>query len=230
MAGLEITHAVEREDLAVGVVRASNVTVSEAAESLSAALDELLAALSKTGISAETDARRKASRDVLRNGRYKPTGRGKPANEYLLRAIESEFPRINGPVDANNIVSLKWMVPISVWDLELAGHQSHEIRLGRADESYVFNPSGQSLELEDLVCGAAGEPSHPIVTPIKDGMATKIHAGTKELAAAIYYPLSFGGQSELETITSELASWLGSCGEKVDVASDVLLFGKSVKL
>lgn len=56
-----------------------------------------------------------------RNGRYKPTGRGKPANEYLLRAAnDGTFPSINGLVDSNNLLSLEHMVPISVWDLDLA--------------------------------------------------------------------------------------------------------------
>ena len=77
---------------------------------------------------------------MLRNGSYKPTGRGKPANEYLLRAAgEGSFPATNALVDANNLVSLKHMVPISVWDLDLASSHHTLFRLGRDDERYVFN-------------------------------------------------------------------------------------------
>ncbi len=39
------------------------------------------------------DAVRSAVRDLLRHGGYKPTGRGKPASEYLIRAAEGDRSR-----------------------------------------------------------------------------------------------------------------------------------------
>src|ERR1700712_4046543 len=46
-------------------------------------------------------------RDLLRHGGYKPTGRGKPAAEYLLKAAgEAGLSTINVAVDACNAVSL----------------------------------------------------------------------------------------------------------------------------
>lgn len=62
---------------------------------------------------------RTAVRDMLRHGGYKPTGRGKPASEYLVRAAgEGKLAGINLVVDACNVVSLASGVPISVVDLE----------------------------------------------------------------------------------------------------------------
>src|SRR4051812_32529572 len=46
------------------------------------------------------DSVRSAVRDLLRHGGYKPTGRGKPASEYLVRAAtEGQLSSINLAVD-----------------------------------------------------------------------------------------------------------------------------------
>src|SRR5580700_11982038 len=67
------------------------------------------------------DAVRAAVRDLLRHGGYKPTGRGKPSSEYLLRAVsEGALASINAVVDACNAVSLHSGLPISVVDLDRA--------------------------------------------------------------------------------------------------------------
>src|SRR5687768_18064882 len=50
------------------------------------------------------DQVRGAVRDLLRHGGYKPTGRGKPASEYLIRAVaEGALTSINPAVDCCNV-------------------------------------------------------------------------------------------------------------------------------
>src|SRR4051812_6393744 len=67
------------------------------------------------------DAVREAVRALLRHGGFKPTGRSKPASEYLIKAAgEGTLASINLAVDACNAVSLHSGLPISVVDLELA--------------------------------------------------------------------------------------------------------------
>jgi len=96
-------------------------------------------------------ARKAAVRDMLRHGAYKPAGRAKPSSEYLLAAaLADDFPIVNGPVDANNAASLAFGYPASVFDLAKTGSLLRLSR-GRAGESYVFNPSGQEIDLEDLL-------------------------------------------------------------------------------
>ncbi len=64
---------------------------------------------------ASSDAVKSAVRDLLRAGGYKPSGRSKPASEYLAAAAaKGEFPRINALVDACNVVSLHAGLPISL--------------------------------------------------------------------------------------------------------------------
>ncbi len=230
---ITVHHRVDRSDLGLGVVRAEGLEVSQAATTLSIELDRCIAARRSGALSPEEERVRQGARDVLRNGSYRPTGRGKPASEYLLRAAtEESFPRISGPVDANNLVSLEHLVPISVWDLDLAGSDEAEVRLGRPDERYVFNAAGQVLELADLVCGCAlrDGASHPVVTPIKDSLATKLRESTTHIAGCIYYPLAAGSAEALGRVTEELLKWLLTCGAKVRGACAVALPGQSVTL
>ena len=90
-----------------------------------------------------------AVRDLLRAGGFKPAGRSKPASEYLSNV--AALPRINAAVDACNLVSLHSGLPISVVDLERA---RAPFRIGVASESsaYVFNASGQEIDLGGLLC------------------------------------------------------------------------------
>src|SRR5262245_22284289 len=84
---------------------------------------ELLALLSPGAGAplASDDAVRQAARDLLRHGGFKPTGRSKPASEYLLKAsADGPLASINVAVDACNVVSLHSGLPISVIDLDLA--------------------------------------------------------------------------------------------------------------
>lgn len=143
------------------------------------------------------EARRAASRDLLRFGTYKPTGRGKPASEYLMNAATGRsFPLINALVDINNLVSLDALLPISLVDLDRAGTDSFRCRRGREGESYVFNPSGQILELRDLLLVARLPADEPCATPIKDSQTTKTHDGTTRVLGVVYAPPSLAGEAE----------------------------------
>ncbi len=135
------------------------------------------------------DVRKGAVRDMLRFGGYKPSGRAKPASEYLLNAaLKDAFPLINNIVDINNLVSLEFMLPMSLIDLDLAGTSCFAVRRGREDEAYVFNPSGQILALGDLLLTAALPDDRPCASPVKDSHATKVHAGSTRLAVIVYAP------------------------------------------
>jgi len=127
---------------------------------------------------------RKAIRDLLRHGGYKPTGRGKPASEYLVRAVgEGKLGSINPAVDACNVVSLHSGLPISVVDLDLA---TPPFRLGLAepDTTYVFNASGQTIDVSGLLClfDAAG----PTANAVKDAQRTKTRPETRRTLSVIW--------------------------------------------
>lgn len=127
---------------------------------------------------------RTAVRDLLRLKGYKPTGRGKPASEYLVKAAENDRLRsINAPVDACNVVSLHSGLPISVIDLsQVSGELS--IKPGDAASSYVFNQSGQEISVAGLLClhDAAG----PCANAVKDSQRTKTSESTTTTLSIIW--------------------------------------------
>lgn len=130
------------------------------------------------------DAVRRAVRDLLRLGGYKPTGRGKPASEYLLgAAAESPLPEINLAVDVCNAVSLHSGLPISVVDLD---RSRGPYRIGIAPEgaSYVFNASGQTIDLAGLVCLFDAE--GPCANGVKDAQRTKTHTATRRTLSIVW--------------------------------------------
>lgn len=116
-------------------------------------------------------------RDMLRHRDFKPTGRSKPSSEYLSRAqSEGGVRAINPAVDSCNAVSLHSGLPISVVDCALLS-EPLQIRRAGTGESYVFNATGQVIELAGLVClyDAAG----PCANAIKDAQRTKTSDSTQ---------------------------------------------------
>jgi DNA/RNA-binding domain of Phe-tRNA-synthetase-like protein len=222
----------------LGVVRAEAVDPSASPPGLDAALRERVRAesLSIAPDGYDEEARRAAARDMLRNGRYKPTGRGKPASEYLVRAASGDaFPRINALVDINNLISLEERLPISMWDLDRVVRNVMVFRAGNPGEEYVFNPSGQTLDVVDLVVGCAasgaeGDPGVPAVSPIKDSQRAKTTPETRRVAAAIFAPVSAVSSAQLEAMCVRFANWLSACGPEVSVTRAVIEPGGSARL
>lgn len=228
---LEIHNDSPRTDLAIAVVWAAQLEAQHWPPTFEDARAELLQQR-KRALSDAENSIRKAARDVLRNGRYKPTGRGKPASEYLLRTAaqpNGTFPRINAPADINNVLSLKYVVPMSLWDVERAATRRYRFRLGRPDEAYVFNAAGQTIALQDLVVGCRileDGTEEPIVNPVKDCQVTKTHDGTTEVAACIYGPLAVYSVEALAAMATQFEAWLAGCGAAVTTASGVVLPGE----
>jgi DNA/RNA-binding domain of Phe-tRNA-synthetase-like protein len=140
------------------------------------------------------DEVRKAVRDLLRVGGYKPTGRGKPASEYLIGAAASgTLSAINLAVDACNAVSLHSGLPISVVDLDLA---RGPFRIGIAEQgsSYVFNRTGQTIDLGGLLCLFDAE--GPCANGVKDSQRTKTHDLTVRTLSVVWGTRSSPGRTE----------------------------------
>jgi DNA/RNA-binding domain of Phe-tRNA-synthetase-like protein len=145
------------------------------------------------------DTVRGTVRDMLRHGGYKPTGRGKPASEYLVRAAgDGSLGSINAAVDACNAVSLHSGLPISVVDLDRA---KAPFRIGIAPEGaqYVFNLSGQSIDLAGLLCLFDAE--GPCANAVKDAQRTKTNAESRRTLTVIW------GAKELGDRTARAFAW-----------------------
>lgn len=142
---------------------------------------------------------RSAVRALLRHGGFKPAGRSKPASEFLLRsALQGTLRSINVAVDACNVVSLHSGLPISVVDLDLL-QRPLSVSVAGPESSYVFNPSGQEIELGGLLCLHDAE--GPCANAVKDSQRTKTHEATSRVLALVW------GSTELEEHTQRATRW-----------------------
>jgi DNA/RNA-binding domain of Phe-tRNA-synthetase-like protein len=138
-------------------------------------------------------------RALLRHGGYKPSGRSKPASEYLVAAFaDGRWPQINPLVDICNVVSLKSGLPISLVDADKVQGEL-AIQIAPAGTTYVFNPSGQVIDASGLVClfDAIG----PTGTPVKDAQRTKTDDATKNVLVIVW------GTNALAGRTRETVQW-----------------------
>jgi DNA/RNA-binding domain of Phe-tRNA-synthetase-like protein len=158
------------------------------------------------------DAVREAVRALLRRGGFKPTGRSKPASEYLLKAVhEGTLSPINAAVDACNAVSLHSGLPVSVVDLDRV-RPPLRVGLAPAGASYVFNAAGQSIDLGGLLCLFDAE--GPCANAVKDAQRTKTAADTRRTLSLIW------GTTALPGRAAEAGKWYRSLLEGLGAATE----------
>lgn len=157
-----------------------------------AALDTMPVPAAVTGLLASdaaaplsrNEAVRAAVRDLLRHGGYKPTGRGKPASEYLVRAAEEGMlGSINIAVDVANAVSLHSGLPISVVDAARI-QPPLRVAIAAAGESYVFNAAGHVIDVEGLLC--LHDADGPCANAVKDAQRTKTTPETTHTLSLVW--------------------------------------------
>ncbi|HET9625118.1 MAG TPA: hypothetical protein VFP84_27310 [Kofleriaceae bacterium] len=172
-----------------------------------------LAALEAPAPLAPSDDVKAAVRDLLRHGGYKPSGRSKPASEYLAAAAaKGDFPRINALVDACNVVSLHSGLPISLVDLDRVDASAPlTLRVAPPATTYVFNPSGQVIDAGGLIC--LYDAQGPTGTPVKDAQRTKTHDATLVTLAIVW------GTRALPGRTADTTRWYRALVGAIDGAT-----------
>jgi DNA/RNA-binding domain of Phe-tRNA-synthetase-like protein len=143
---------------------------------------------------ASDDALREAVRALLRHGGFKPTGRSKPASEYLIKAVrENLLAPVNLAVDACNAVSLHSGLPISVIDLDRA-RPPFRVEIAPQGASYTFNASGQVIDLSGLLC--LFDADGPCANAVKDAQRTKTTPDTRRTLSLIWGTVAASGRAE----------------------------------
>jgi DNA/RNA-binding domain of Phe-tRNA-synthetase-like protein len=184
------------------------------AEVPTASLVSLLTVEPKGPVSPPDDAVRSAVRELLRQGGYKPTGRGKPSAEYLVRAVgEGALGSINAAVDACNVASLHSGLPISVVDL---GRATPHFRVGlaAASTSYAFNASGQVIDLSGLLCLFDAE--GPCANAVKDAQRTKTTPATTRTLSILW------GTRALPGRTAQTAAWYRELVAQLNATTEII--------
>jgi DNA/RNA-binding domain of Phe-tRNA-synthetase-like protein len=144
---------------------------------------------------APDDQVKAAVRNLFRVAGYKPTGRGKPASEYLVRAASLEkLSTINPAVDVCNAVSYHSGLPVSVVDTALAA-PPYRIGIAAGDGQYVFNRSGQEIRFEGLF--TLYDADGPCANGVKDSQRTKTGDGTTATLTVIWGTTSLPGRTAI---------------------------------
>jgi len=161
------------------------------------------------------DGVRETVRQLLRQGGFKPTGRSKPASEYLIKAVgDGRLASINVAVDACNAASLQSGLPISVVDLDHA-RAPFRVGIASAGASCVFNASGQTIDLEGLLC--LFDADGPCANAIKDAQRTKTGPETRQTLSLIWGTVALPGRTrQTETWYRALLEQQGARTEAVE--------------
>ncbi|MEO6709476.1 MAG: phenylalanine--tRNA ligase beta subunit-related protein [Planctomycetota bacterium] len=160
---------------------------------------------------------RAAVRDMLRKSGYKPTGRGKPASEYLRKtAADGALAGINCAVDICNVVSLHSGFPISVVDLARA-RDPFKVQVARGAEAYVFNASGQTIDVKGLLCLFDAEGAS--ANAVKDSQRTKTQGSTTETLSVVW------GVVGQEIALDKACAWYRELLERTGARSEAVAFG-----
>jgi DNA/RNA-binding domain of Phe-tRNA-synthetase-like protein len=160
------------------------------------------------------DSVREAVRALLRHGGFKPAGRSKPASEYLIKAAsDKSLSSINLAVDACNVISLHTGLPISVVDLDRA-REPLRVGVAAAGTSYVFNASGQTIDLGGLLC--LFDTEGPCANAVKDAQRTKTTPQTRRTLSLIWGTKALAGRAaQAETWYRRLLEQQGATTERV---------------
>lgn len=201
--------------LAVALVEIHHAKVGPAPEELQQLSQRCVHDVVSSGWA--TGERRKTKiRDLLRSGGFKPSGRNKPAQEYLFRTASRDgaLPAIFNAVDLLNVISLQSGLPISLISLDRVGDEL-ALRWGTPGEAYVFNRTGQELSVQGLICACEreGDSFVPVGSPVKDSMRAKVAEEDGHLLALFYASQEAISRDELERWANELGEGaLKFCG------------------
>ncbi len=165
-----------------------------------------------------SDECKKAVRQLLRHGGYRPAGRGKPSSEWLIKAAsDGKLSSILPLVDAGNAASLGAGIPLSIIDLDRV-ELPLRISLGLEGEKYVFNRSGQEIDIAGLLC--LRDTAGACANAVKDSQRTKTDAGTRRAMVQIWGTCELPGAAvSLGRQVRELLERLGGACREVKFSS-----------
>lgn len=139
----------------------------------------------------------------------------RPAQEALIRRVlrGEELPRINPMVDIGNIISIKYKVPVGLYDLRKIG-QVNYIVLRRAADGELFTPLGSpkmTLTRNQIVLATDdGKILH--VYPYRDSELTKVDEFTTNVlivvagVKGVSDELLLSALSEIESLSEDMLS------------------------
>jgi len=155
------------------------------------------------------------AREFYRGFGIDPT-KTRPSSEALLRRVlrKLPFPRILNAVDLGNLLALRFMLPIGLYDsAKIEGPVT--LRTGRPDESY---PGIRRDEIHLHGRPVLVDRNGPFGNPTADSLRTSVDTATRSLWLVLFAPTSFPEArflEHLETAGASMALHLAPTGEVV---------------
>lgn len=210
---IQVVRRIDDARLILGVAEVRHGTVRPASAALAARAAGLAQRMGSADY-AVPEHQRSAVRRLLKLGGFSATGRNRPAHELLINDIKERggFHHINNVVDVNNVISLEALLPISIFDIDQLAPPV-VVRLAVEGEGYVFNQSGQYMDLKRcIVCCHSPEDAGPegvvIGSPVKDSMATKVFEGAQHILGVIYGTAECCTAEQMAELTHRFAGLL----------------------
>ncbi len=186
-----------RGNVRVGTLSAAPVAVAAAAADLEREIECQASTLRErySGRAPADVGDLAAARELYRAFGIDPT-KTRPSSEKLLRRVlrELPLPRISNAVDLANLVALRLLLPVGLYDAaKIEGRV--ELRPGREGEGYT-GTAGQQVHLagRPLLTDQRG----PFGNPTADSLRTAVEPATRALWLTVFAPASLPSVS-LET-------------------------------
>lgn len=178
-----------RRLLRAGVIHAAPVSIGPAGEALLAEMDRVAAALAAehAGRAPGEIPGLSPARELYRALGIDPT-RTRPSSEALLRRVlqGKGLPRILNAVDVCTLCSLRFLLPIGLYDSGSV-RGAVTLRRGRPGESY---PGIRKDEVHLEGRPTLADDDGPFGNPTSDSFRTSVTPATRSLAMVIFAPAS----------------------------------------
>ncbi|MBW8351692.1 hypothetical protein K0H71_20005 [Bacillus sp. IITD106] len=188
-------------ELKIGIIHYSNIIVEESPQMLKGRLqlfqESLFFDLEEMNINEFEEI--KEWRTIFKRLGKDPN-RYRHSAEALYRRVKKQqfLPSMNSAADINNFFSLKYRIPIGIYDLGKINGDI-ELRIGQKDEKYE-GLNGRENQIENLIVSADKE--GPFGSPFVDSTRTVVTNNTKNALQIVYLPTSINEESAEKLLTS----------------------------
>ena len=209
--------------LLLGLVRAEPVAVRSASEALQGEMQALAQEIASRHAGTppgEVEGLR-AARTLYRAFGVDPT-QTRPSSEALFRrAVGGKpLPRVNSAVDVCNLCSLRYLLPIGMYDL---GKIEGDVTLRRGGDAEAYpgiRKDEVRLHGRPVLCDARG----PFGNPTSDSLRTCVDEGTRGLWMVIFAPAAYPRDrmaAHVEDARAALARFTAPEGQTVTTQGEV---------
>ena len=186
----------------VAVVEAAPVAVGPSGPALLAEMEAIRAALATehAGRAPGEIPGLAPARELYRRFHIDPT-RTRPSSEALLRRVlqDKPLPRILNAVDLCNLLSLRFLLPLGLYDTGRIAGTTVTLRRGGPGESYPgIRKESVNVEGRPVLCDAEG----PFGNPTSDSLRTSVTEAARSLWLVIFAPSDI----PRETLSAHAAS------------------------